>query len=834
MIISKNWLKELLGKEAHLLEDSQKLADSLVQLGVEVEGFEDLAQKCSGVVVGKLIRVDKHPQADRLTLCEVSDGKESFPVVCGAKNHKAGDLVAFAKVGAELPGDFKIKKAKLRGIESFGMLCSSKELGLDEDAEGILILDQDSKVGEDIGKVLDFEDVLFDVSLTANRGDCLSHLGIARECALIEKKKIKSKVPPLAEDPSLLISNLIQVESETEACWDYRGRVIEDINVGPSPQWLKNRLRKMGLRPINNVVDITNYVLFELGQPLHAFDYEKLSLQGGLGHRKILVRQAMKNEKLQTLDGEDRELSAEDMVITDGARPVALAGVMGGLESSVVEGQTKRILVESARFDPVSVRRSSKRHGITSDSSYRFERGVDPDGVQRALDRACYLIRKVAGGRLAKGSAKLAGKFEDKPMKTILFHQDLCEKRLAYRLASEQIVQDFRALGADVAPVSGNEKVVQVTPPSWRLDLEREVDLIEEIARVEGYEKIPELLPPINPSDPNPILMRSREEFKFREKIRETLSSLGYRECIHFSFCGEKDFEDFYLDASRAPKIENALSSEHELLKSSLVPGLIQSLQYNEQHHGDPQMAFFEIRKTFDKNLDSETGVTEHYRLAMVKSGSRFSQHPTTPQVDTDVFDLKGDFEILLRRLGYDAPRMDKLSFKNEVSEKEQGIKRPPYLHPGVSASICIEESSFNLGHLGGLHPGIIDALDLPESVYLLECDLDGLFQNIPLRRYQAVSKFPPSRRDLAFLVPNDVTMAELVHQVRKYGGEHLKEVKPFDLYQGNGVPEGQKSIALSLSFQALQKTLKDKEIQHSVDEIVKGVGSDLGAKQRE
>jgi phenylalanyl-tRNA synthetase beta chain len=833
MKVSVSWLKDFLGDGAWS-SDIEKVSDTLVMNGLEVEDIENLAENLDGVVVGHLLSVDKHPDADRLTLCQVNDGKTNYPVVCGAKNHKVGDKVLLAKVGTVLPGNFKIKKSKIRGVESEGMLCSAGELGLPEeyaDGDGIIILDKKADVGASAAVALGLDDTVFELSVTANRGDCLSHIGVAREVALgfgISKLKEVRPGALVKEDPSLLISRTATVINQSaDLCYDYQCRVMVGVKVGPSPAWLQNKLLRIGLRPINNVVDITNYVLMELGQPMHAFDFDLLTpIREGSDQRQIVVRQAKDGEKFLALNDEEVELDSKDLVITDGKVPVALAGVMGGKDTSVTE-TTQRILLESAHFNPISVRKSSKRHTISSDSSYRFERGVDPEGVRRALDLAARLILQVGGGKVVSSIARATGNSPTRNNR-ILLELSKVRDLLGVKISSDEIVDILRRLGAEVSPTGGNgQESLHVIAPSWRWDLTRDVDLIEEVARIYGYEKIPETLPPIKERKKTKLIQEAENNFDNSMNARKVLADLGFREVVQFAFTNSQDFEKLNISTDHLTKLENPISDDLSVMKNTLFVGLINNyiLNKNRTFHGMEQFKNFELRKVFQASSKSETGVREIKSLGVLASGLRDPQDWSGNKRPMDFFDLKGDFELFLERFGISNRLISSLEYSGA------NISEP--FHPGMSAMVSTKDGR-TIGILGKLHPQVLEAFDVDsENIYFGEFNFDLLSELKSNPKFNAFSGFPTIKRDLAVLIDRRLNASELLETIKKSSGGLLVNVEVFDCFQGEGIPEDKKSLAVSLVFQHTERTLKDEEVVEAFNRVMGALQENHGAEQR-
>ncbi|WP_432698070.1 phenylalanine--tRNA ligase subunit beta [Marinobacterium sp. YM272] len=792
MKFSEHWLRELVQPEI----DTQTLVDQLSLSGLEVDEVEPVAGQFSGVVIGEIISAEQHPNADKLRVCQVSDGSEEFQVVCGAPNARAGIRVPFAKVGAVLPGDFKIKKAKLRQVESFGMLCAEDELGLSDDHGGLMELAADAPVGTDIREYLKLDDQIIDVDLTPNRGDCLSLAGMAREVGVLNKAPVTdidcSAVAPQIDD---------QVEATLVAangCPRYLARVIRNINPGvETPLWMQEKLRRSGIRSIDPVVDVTNYVLIELGQPMHAFDLAKLD--GG-----IQVRMAEQDEQLTLLDGQEIKLNSDTLVIADQSKAVAMAGIMGG-EPTSVTGETRDILLESAFFAPLAIAGRARSYGLHTDSSHRFERGVDWQQQRRAMERATALLVDIVGGEA--GPVTEAVSEADLPeVAQVTLRHDRVTSMLALEIPAEEIVEILTRLGLSLE-VSG-ERQWQVSVPSYRFDISLEVDLIEEIARVYGYNNLPSRTPlaelPIAPQSEAQVL---------QGRIRSHLISLGYQEAITYSFI-EKGLSAQFDDQHEPMALANPISAEMAVMRTTLWPGLAKALQYN-QHRQQPRVRLFEIGQRF---VPEEDGLKQQNVVAGIICGSRQPEGWNGGSDKVDFFDLKGDVETLLG-LGSCA---DQFSF---VAESNVA------LHPGQSAAI--QRGGKTVGRIGALHPSLQKSLDLTGPVFLFEIELDAVIEG-QVSRFSELSKFPESRRDLAVLVSAETRFAELREVAVAEAGEHLKQVTLFDVYQGQGIEPGRKSLALGLTWQHPSRTLTDEEINSAVSAVVAALGEKLGATLRD
>ncbi len=801
MIISLNWLKEYVRIDIA----PEELADRLTMAGLEVEGIEHRGKGLENVVVADIVSMKPHPDATKLSLCEVTDGEKSYPVVCGASNMKTGDKVAFAKIGTDLPPGPKfpegmtIKKAKIRGEVSEGMLCAENEIGLGEESDGIMILPPSSKVGARLIDELGLSDVIFEINVTPNRPDCLSVVGIAREVAAL--LGIKLNYPDLTVTESGEdIHRLANVELlDSEKCPRYSCRVIENVIIGSSPMWLKSRLESSGIRSINNVVDVTNYVLLELGQPLHAFDYDLIE------GRKIIVRAAGEGEVITTLDGVERKLSPEDLLICDGKRPVALAGVMGGANTEV-SGSTKNILLESAYFDPLAIRKTSRKTGLKSESSYRFERGVDPNGITKALDRAADLIRELSGGKVAKG------RIDEYPTtiepSVVRLSLSRVNSILGAAIDALEITRISEGLGFENAASSNGDITFRI--PTWRVDVTREIDLIEEIARLYGYGRIPSTLPAVTMkterTDPAKIVLG---------RFKEIFVSGGFSEAINFSF--EDSGLLTHFGNTGALAILNPLSSELAAMRTSLLPGLIRNsvLNLNRQ---EQNVRLFEIGKIFIPAGKGELPV-EITKLAAAATGRR------QPELwDKEEFDFY-DFKNLLDK-GFDA-----LSISGSVRFRR--ASEIGFLHPGKSA--VITAGGENCGFIGELHPDLRDKLEIPKRLYVMELDLDKIAGKFGQTRkaFTQLPRFPAVRRDIALIIDEETPVSSILEEIQSLDSKLIEDVEVFDVFTGSPVEKGKKSVAVSLQLRARDKTLTEDEINKVQDKTIKKLQLALGADLR-
>ncbi len=776
MKVSYNWLKDFVEVDI----SPSELAERLTMAGIEVEDVVDLSPGFKGVVVGKVLSIERHPNADRLSLCRVEAGKDVYDIVCGAKNMKAGDRVALALPGAILPGDVKIGRAVIRGVESQGMMCSPRELGLGEDGANLLILPSGLETGVDLGEALGLMDTILELSITPNRGDCLSILGIAREIAAITGARFKD--PFYLEEGEGEIEGLIEVEiRDRDLCPRYAAKIVEGVSIGPSPLWLRQRLEAIGIRPINNVVDVTNYVMMERGQPLHAFDYE--CIRG----KTIIVRRAEEGEKILTLDGVERTLSSENLVIADRKGPIAIAGVMGGKDSEVTES-TKTILLESAHFDPGCVRRSSKRLGLTTESSYRFERGVDPgENLVKAIERAAYLIRAVAGGRTTR---TLDRDYLPKERPEIRWRPERVRSVTGVDMGTEEMVEVLKRLSIRCVP-EGEGFVAY--PPSYRMDLKEEMDIVEEIIRIRGYDSIPESLPRVRLD-----LTSLKRDQILERRVRDALKDFGFSEVMNYSFVSPRLLETFgYVDGLLS--IVNPLTEEQSVMRPSLIPGLVENARYN-QNHQNLDLRLFEIGKVF-------SGLEERRKMAGLITGSRWKGLWAMEKGSVDIFDMKGVLEGIFELL-----RIGEVDFAP--------IKDVPYLSPsrGYILSVCGKD----IGLLGEIHPIILHRLEVKGPVFVFEINLEDLF-HIPEtpRLFRPIPRYPYVTRDLSFLVDESISFGSIKERIMGMDPT-IRDVSIFDLYKGKGIPEGKKSLGIRITYLSEERTLTEEEVNSIHTRVIK------------
>lgn len=803
MIVTSNWLKDFVDFDL----SPEELSHRLTMVGLEIDAMEKLGEGLDSVIVARLTSVEQHPEADRLTFCQVQTGSETVQVVCGATNHKAGDLVALAMVGSVLPGDFKIKKSKIRGVESQGMLCSEKELHLAEESAGIMILPAGLTLGQPVFSALGLKDVRLELGLTPNRADCLSVVGVAREVAAMVGKNIHVPNTPMVEQGRAIGNETSVTIEQPSMCPRYAARLIKGVKIGPSPEWLIRRLEAVGMRSISNVVDVTNYVLLELGHPLHAFDFNRL--RGG----KIVVKEAQAGTSFTTLDSQVRLLQAGDLVICDGAGPVALAGIMGG-ENSEIGPQTVDILLESAYFDPMTIRRTSKRLGIHSESSHRFERGTDVDMVPVALDRAASLILEVAGGTLALGAID---NYPHKiPARKITITARRTAEILGLNLDALEIKQLLSGLGLKCQlEVDRADGALTVDIPAYRHDLEREIDLIEEVARLNGYDKIPTTMPASR------MLAQQGGSQQYVARLRNLMVASGFAEIINYSFISPTAYNRIGL-AENDPRhtsvaIVNPLTEEQSVMRTTLVPSLLDTLARNLSYRSR-DLALFELRPVFLPKAGQELP-EESLRITAVLCGRRAPEGWNQGAELVDFFDIKGVAQTLCQNF-----HLGDLSWDNSASEL--------FLHPGKSCTLSSGKQI--LGTLGEIHPQVLEKYDIDLPVYLLDLSVPQLISGGALHGgFKPLSRFPDVYRDSAFLLDDAVTAQAVLDLVGTAKIKDLEDVVLFDLYRGKGIPEGKKSLGVRLRYRSMEKTLTDEEVTKAHGKVVQALINQLGAEIR-
>lgn len=795
MKISEQWLREWVNPDASTAE----LVETITMAGLEVDGTEPVAAAFTSVVVGEIIAVEQHPDADKLRVCQVAGGGETVQVVCGAPNARVGLKVPFATVGAVLPGEgdkgFQIKKAKLRGVESFGMLCAEQELGLSEASEGLMELAADAPVGVSLREYLGLDDTVIEIDLTPNRADCLSVAGVALEVGVLYKAPVTAvEIPPVAPQ----IDDTFPVEILAGAdCPRYVGRVIRGVDISqPSPLWMQEKLRRSGIRSIDAVVDVTNYVMMELGQPMHAFDLNQLS--GG-----IRVRLASAGEKLTLLDGQELALSSDALLIADHDKALALAGIMGG-ENSGVSTATKDIFLESAFFAPLKIAGRARAYGLHTDSSHRFERGVDYQLQTAAIERATQLLLDIVGGQ--PGPVIEVDSEADLPeAATIELRAARIEKLLGLEVSRAEVKEMLTRLGMSV---TDSYDGWQVVPPSWRFDIAIEADLLEEIARIYGYNRLP--VTHIN-SD---LVLKPKAETKVGlAAIRRQLIARGYQEAVTYSFV-EPKLQEWVCPGQESVALRNPISADMSVMRLSLWPGLLSAMRHNLNRQ-QSRVRLFESGLTF---IPQDGGLpVQEAMLAGAITGRRAPESWTENGEAVDFYDLKGDLESVLGLSG------NNTEFRFERTEH-------PALHPGQSAAIYRAEE--RVGVIGALHPQLQKKLDFSQPCFVFEVKLSAITDS-SLPKFTELSKFPEVRRDLAMLINREIEAKSVLESVREAAGEHLKNLRLFDIYEGKGIDLKEKSLALGLTYQHSSRTLNEDEVNASIDDVVKLLEQRFGATLR-
>lgn len=791
MRFSEAWLRESVNPAITIDE----LVDQLTMAGLEVDGVEPVAGQFEGIVVGEVLDVKPHPNADKLKICLVSVGTDDpLSIVCGASNVYQGMRAPIALIGAILPGDFRIKKSKLRGEDSFGMLCSEQELGLAKESDGLMQLPDDAPLGSNVRDYFQLDDNIIDVDLTPNRADCLSVEGVAREVALLNQIDWKA---PNGNKITVDHQQVLDVELlAPEACPKYLGRLIKNVNPkAKTPLWLQEKLRRSGIRSLSPLVDVTNYVLLELGQPLHAFDAEKID-----GH--VVVRFARDNEKLLLLNDQEIALKEDLLVISDSAKPLALAGIMGGRESAVSD-ETQDIFLECAFFAPSAMSGKARLYGLHTESSHRFERGVDPELQQRAIDRTTELILSIAGGE-AGPTVEAIEQSAIPQWSAIHLRRHRIKRILGVEFSSQETETILRRLGMSVDRRTDGWLV---TPPSFRFDIAIEADLIEELGRVYGYDKLPQ-----SQLEMHVELGTDSETVIDANRLKDILVDRGYQEAITFSFVDSETLEKLVPD-EKSIKLANPISSELSIMRTSLWPGLILAAQRNIHRQTD-RVRLFESGLVF---LNRQDEIQQKQRIAGLVTGSALPEQWGEKSRDIDFYDMKSDAESLLglsRR---------SFTFRTEAN---------PVLHPGQCAQIFSSEG-MSAGWLGRLHPSLQKEFDFDKPVFLFELDNDVIYEK-NICEFNVLSKYPQVRRDIAVIVNEAITADDLLESIYANNNNLIHNAFVFDVYRGKGVESSHKSVAMSLILQDYSDTLTDAQIDTIVSQVVSKLGEDFGAKLRE
>ncbi|MCE9687465.1 phenylalanine--tRNA ligase subunit beta [Shewanella sp. AS16] len=795
MKFSESWLREWVNPAI----SREALSHQITMAGLEVDGIEPVAAEFSGVVVGEVVECGQHPDADKLRVTKVNVGAdELIDIVCGAANCRQGLRVAVAMVGAVLPGDFKIKKAKLRGQPSMGMLCSYGELGIDIESDGIIELPQDAPLGMDIREFLQLDDAVIDVDLTANRADCLGLAGLAREVGVLNRQAVTepSWEAAVAVSDAQVKINLL----EPQACPRYLGRVVKNIDVkAATPLWMQEKLRRSGIRSIDPIVDITNFVLLEFGQPMHAFDLAKLE-------GDIQVRLGNGAEKLTLLDGAEVTVPADTLVIADSVKPLALAGVFGG-EASGVSDTTQDILLECAFFAPLAIMGKSRRLGLHTDSSHRFERGVDPQMQHKVMDRATRLVLDICGGEA--GPVVEAKSDEHLPKQVeIRLRRSKLDRILGHHIPDSDVTEILQRLGFGVEVAADSWLVTTAT---YRFDMAIEEDLIEEVARIYGYNNIPNVAPVAALSMP----VHKESELSLK-RVRDLLVGRGFQEAVTYSFVDPK-LQSLVHPGQDTMVLPHPISSEMSVMRLSMFTGLLTAVGYNQARQ-QGRVRLFETGLRFVPDLNAESGVRQQAMLGAVITGLQQDEHWSMESKTVDFFDLKGDLEAIIGLT---------------VSTSEFSFKEASHtaLHPGQCAEILRNDRV--IGYIGAVHPSLEKPFGLNGKTIVFELELDALLHaKLPLA--QAVSKFPANRRDIALVVDESVAASDVMNLIRKVGENQLVGLNLFDVYLGKGVEPGKKSLAIALTLQDTTRTLEEKEIAETVDSVVSALKVEFNASLRE
>ena len=794
MKFSEQWLREWVNPDI----DTATLQEQLTMAGLEVDGCEPVAGKFTKVVVGEVLDVTKHPDADKLNVCKVNVGEDQpLQIVCGAANVRVGLKVPTALVGAKLPGDFKIKKSKLRGVASHGMLCSTKELGLEDQAEGLMELPAEAPTGTPIEDYLQLDDVSIELDLTPNRGDCLSIAGIAREVAVLNDITLTE---PECKPVIATLKDTFKVTVKAEQdCPHYVGRVIKNVNpTATTPLWMQEKLRRSGHRSLGPLVDVTNYVLLELGQPMHAFDLDKLN-------KEIIVRQAKPKEEIELLDGQQLKLTEGSLLITDDSGPIAVAGIMGGAGTAVSD-DTKHIFLESAFFTPNKLAGQARSYGLHTDSSHRFERGVSFELQVDAIERATALLLEIVGGE-AGPVCEFISKQHLPKREAVTLRLERLSRVLGVSFEAAFVESCLLNLGMHVETSGDGWKV---TPPAARFDIEIEEDLIEEIGRIYGYDNIPQTRPA------SIIKMSPVAEAQVgMAQVRQTLVDRGFYEAITYSFI-DPSLQAVVDPESEAIALANPISADMSVMRTNLWAGLLDSLQYNLNRQQN-RLCLFECGLKF---LRQDNEIKQKLVVAGVLSGNVYPEQWAVSNRKVDFFDTKGHVEALLELTG----KAQAFTFK---------VDTHPALHPGQSASIYSDKNQQPIGWIGALHPELNKKLDVPSSTYVFELDA-SIFEQGSIPAYEAVSKYPAIRRDLAIIVDKEISAQKVMDTIHAACTDIVQDLELFDVYEGEGVDSGRKSLGLGLTLQHLSRTLTDTDVDSEIQNVINALNDKLGATLRD
>ncbi len=798
MIVSLNWLKEYIDLNGITVEE---IVDKLTTSGSEIEEVIDKSEEFKNIVIGKVEEVQKHPNADKLSVCKVNDGQEIFNVVCGAPNVAKGQTVPFAKVGAVIPnGKFEIKKAKIRGEKSEGMICAEDELGLGDDHTGIMVLDNSLKIGEPLASALKFNDVILDIAITPNRADSLSHIVIARDLAALFNRKLK--LPNLKTQFEIVNkseSAEVVVENQT-GCPRYTAVVVKGIEVKESPEWLKEKLISIGSRPINNIVDVTNFVLHEVGQPLHAFDLDELS------GSKIIVKDNGSKNKFITLDSKEREIHSTDLMICDGEKPVAIAGVMGG-ENSEVTNKTKNILIESAYFNPSSVRKTAKHLGLSTDASYRFERGTDPNGTLKAALRAAELIVEIAGGEIETKVIDIYP--EEISKRNVSLRFDRINKILGFKIDNEKVLKILEGLEFSIS--EHDDKIVRVEIPTFRHDIEREIDLIEEVVRIYGFDGVPPIEKISN------TLSKKIDETNFEDELRFRLTALGFNETVSNSLISDEKTMDY----SRSIKVLNPQSMEMSRLRTSLIPNVLMNISRNIKVK-ESDLMFFEIGEVFKSENDqikSFEDISEHENLIIALTGNKNKKTWYQKEIPFDFYDLVGLTNKSLAKV-----------FANIKVKTQFNLESSELFEYSFSKNLGKEI----LGEGGKVNRELLKKYEIENNVFLFEINLSALKSfDQKSNRYYSLLKYPKVYRDFGFILDKNISYNEVVKTIKQSSSNLLKNVNLFDIFVSESLGKDKKSLAFKLEYYDESRTLREEEIDKEFWKTIEAVKTNLNAELR-
>lgn len=799
MLISLNWLKQYIDLDGIGINEME---NALTMIGQEVEKIEVLGGNLENVVTAQIIEKEMHPDSDHLTICKVDNGKEILQIVCGAPNHKAGNKVVMAQVGAKLAPDFVIKKGKIRGVESNGMLCSEEELNIGKDSSGIMILPEDTPVGVPMKEYLGINDTVFELEITPNRPDCLSHIGIARELGAYYNKEVKYPSFAINSESSEKTADNISVEIEdSNLAKRYVARIIKNVTVKESPKWLKERVESIGIRSINNIVDVSNFIMMELNQPNHTFDLDKI--EGG----KIVVRAGHENEKLVTLDEQERELNSDDIVISDGVKAVALGGVMGGENSQITEN-TKNILLEVAKFNSQNIRKTSRRLTLSSDSSYRFERRVDEENAINVINRLANIIQEVAGGEILEGAV------DNYPVpykkKTATLNFERLNRFVGKNIPRETVIGILTRLEIEVVD---NGETLTLTAPTYRDDLENEQDYFEEVIRMYGFDNIENILPKLDISE-KPVI----DTTKLSTQVKLIAANAGLKEVINYSFVPKDAMEKIkYTSVERENLIDllRPITEDFVTLRPTLLYSLLKNAKENMNRNAE-NIRFFEVSRTFVK---AEELAKEEVKLGIILAGENNKTLWNPKPVPYDFYDLKGIVEEIFTQLKFN-------NYMIKRSEQSQ-------FHPGRSVDVFVGREL--IGSFGEIHPDVLENFDLGKTSILVgEFNIDLIQKYIGKKiKYQGIVKYPAVPRDFAFVMREDILVGDVLKTIQKVD-KKIEKVELFDIYQGSGVLPGMKSVAISVILRDKNKTLEEKEIVDISNKIVAKVEKDYGAVLRQ